>query len=70
MKLKDWLENHGWTQTAFAECIGLKERHYFNRIVNCKAIPSPNLALKIQKITNNEVTALELLYPKRKHEAM
>ncbi len=63
--LKQWIEKSHMTQLEFAALVGLSHKFHLNRIINLHKIPSRHLALKIQEVTNGEVTAMDVLYPKR-----
>jgi len=60
MRLKDYLHFKEIDITEFAKMVG-SSRPHMNLIVREKRRPSIKLAQKIQKITNGEVTAMELL---------
>jgi len=66
MKLKTWLLNNRIYQREFAYSLGIHWQH-LNGVVNGSRHPSVKLAFKIEKLTNGEVSALELL--KRKEES-
>lgn len=59
MNLKKYLKNKD--RAAFAAKIGTT-KNYVN-ILACGSRPSPELALKIEKASNGEVTRDELLFP-------
>jgi len=66
MKLKTWLHENSISQRQFAVDLGVHWQH-LNGVVNGSRHPSVKLAFKIEKLTNGEVSALELL--KRKEES-
>lgn len=66
MRLKKWLEKKNMTQTTFAKKIPLTRSH-LSRIANGTP-PCRNIALKIEALTQGEVTAIELLFGEKKIE--
>jgi hypothetical protein len=63
MDLKDWLIKNKMSQGDFAKLIGFKSgRFQVNRFISKTRIPSRKAALKIQEVTNGEVTAYDLLF--------
>ena len=51
-------------QAKFAKIIGVTPSH-INQIEKGSRRPSPELALKIQKATDGDVSIMELLYPEK-----
>lgn len=62
VNLKSYLCEKGITQRAFSLKIGITQT-YLSRIVLKRVIPAINLAKKIEKETDGEVTAIEILFP-------
>lgn len=60
MILKDWLIEHKIKMTDLAKILNYSKGN-LSRIVNFKLKPSYQLAIKIQKITNNEVMPIDLI---------
>lgn len=60
MNLKEYLFLKRMTVTEFSEMMGYNRNH-ISGIVNGRIIPSRGLAKSIERITNGEVTAEELL---------
>ncbi len=61
MKLKDYLK--GKSREEFAAKVKTT-KNYINLLACNSRRPSAELALKIEKATDGEVTCMELLYPK------
>lgn len=61
--LKKYCNEHKITSRILALDLGITEVHVYN-IWGYKNIPSPKLAMKIEKYTNHEIKAIDLLYPK------
>jgi len=66
MELKQWLVKNNQSQRSFSFKLGIHWRH-LSHILKGTRHPSVKLAFKIEKLTNGEVSALELL--KRKEES-
>ena len=62
MKLKEYLIKNKINQQDFAKRLGIHYMHV-NRIVNGRSFPSRKLALKIESLTDKNVSVMELLYP-------
>ncbi len=62
MKLKKWQEENGVTNTKLAKCLGVHVS-FITHLNKGRRKYSPELALKIEELTNGEVDKLELLYP-------
>lgn len=62
MKLKEFIEKHGFTQRELARALSLHYR-YLCGVVNGEYIPSRKLAKNIEIFTKGQVTATELLFP-------
>lgn len=62
MTLKEWQD---WKKISNTKLAGLLEVHisYITLINNGKRTVSPDLAARIEKITDGQVTRLEMLYP-------
>lgn len=61
-KLFDWQKQNGFTDSELAEFLGV----HFSLISHIRAgrrAASKKLSRKIASITNNEITAMEMLYP-------
>lgn len=56
MKLADWLDLKGWTQTKLAEKLELSDPRTINRYVRRERLPTPEMQRKIAKTTDNAVT--------------
>lgn len=56
MKLSEFLQENGMTQTAFSEQIGCKPA-VISRYVNGERIPEPEIMKNIHEITGGLVTA-------------
>ena len=61
MNLREYLFRKRISQTRMAEQLGLS-RAYFSRVVSGK-VPSPAVAIKIEKATGGIVTRDEVLFP-------
>lgn len=59
-KLKTYIENNGINQTWMAKKIGIAPNS-LSRIATGKAIPSLQVAYRIEKITKGEVKMVDLL---------
>jgi len=62
MKLNEYLRKNNISKKEFAKRVGVA-RMYLHHVIAKRNTPSPNLAKKIEKATNYEVSRLELLYP-------
>ena len=60
MKLKDYIK--GRDREEFAKKIGTT-KNYLNLLICQSRRPSPELALKIERASNNMVTRMDMLYP-------
>ncbi len=60
MNLKEYLFLKRMTVTEFSEMMGY-HRNHISGIISGRVIPSRGLAKSIERITNGEVTAKELL---------
>lgn len=60
MNLKEYLEEIRSTYREFAEKLGIRT-HYLQSIAYGKKKPSLDLAVKIQELTDDKVTAKDLL---------
>lgn len=61
MNLRDWLNENNVCQIQLAYHIGCTPQH-LNRILSGIRNASRNLALKISKFTNNEVSAVDVMF--------
>ena len=68
MELKQYLKEERITHTEFARRSGIPQPTIW-RILNRVVIPSPQIALKIEKATAGTVTRMELLYPVGREDA-
>lgn len=75
MDLKKYLDNKRLTYAEFANQLGI-HTHSLHNVVYGKKKPSLDLAVKIEELTDGEITAKDLLYffnnqpqekPKRKY---
>lgn len=64
MKLGDWLEAKGLTQTAFAALIGSDQAHVSD-LVRGKNRPRLDTVVAIEKATGGAVKAEDWMQPKR-----
>lgn len=62
MTLQEFIEQSSLTQRALAEKLNIGFR-YLNGIIKGYYIPSRQLALKIEKLSQGKVSAQELLFP-------
>ena len=62
MHLKVWIRSRGLLQRDVAEILGISPS-YLSEIVTRKKRPAPELAKKIENLTENQVTRIELMYP-------
>jgi len=62
MKFKAYIEENQVNLKSLAEDLGVSH-NYVTYLRDNKRRPSPQLALKIETITNGQVSRLELLYP-------
>ncbi len=64
MKLKKYIESKGITQREFALRLGV---HYIYIYKICAGLrrPSPEMATKIEQVTDGQVLEMESLYPER-----
>ncbi|MGY2048869.1 XRE family transcriptional regulator [Methylobacterium sp. JK268] len=60
MKLADWLKQNGKTATWLAGQLG-RDPSFITRVKNGDAMPSITVAAEIQRITGNEVTAIDFV---------
>lgn len=60
MKLADWLDNEGMTQTEFAEKIG-RTSAFVSMLCSGANLPSLQTAERIAKATKGAVTAADFL---------
>ena len=63
MELREYLFRHRKTQKEMAEKLGVSVNH-FSLIVRGERKPSVTLAIKIEEVTEGEVTKEELIFPK------
>jgi DNA-binding transcriptional regulator YdaS (Cro superfamily) len=68
MELREWLFRKKITQTKLAKEVGVSKQ-YMYLVCSNKHRVSSKLALKIEKFTNGEVTAEELVFPEKYAEA-
>lgn len=61
MKLKDYFTKYNVKISGFAKSLGTTRQTIY-RILN-GMIPKPSLAKKIEEVTEERVTAMELLFP-------
>ena len=64
MWIDEWLFKEGMSQTEFAVKVGIT-REYLGRIILGHVRGSPDVAKKIQEMTNGEVTLEEILFGDR-----
>ena len=64
MKLKKWQEKNGVSNTELAKMLDV-HGSFITHLNKGRRKFSPELALKIEKITNGEVDKFELLYPEQ-----
>jgi len=64
MELLEWLKKNKMTQIAFGRQLCKSGQFQLNRIIRGKIHPSRKLALKIEKATNGEIKAADLMFPK------
>jgi hypothetical protein len=62
MKLNDYLKMVKKKRSHFAKENGISAG-YITKIIEYGAIPTPDMALKIEQATNGKVKKMELLYP-------
>jgi len=62
MNLKAYLKSSNISRRAFSESLGIHYMHLSNILRKCRR-PSPELALKIERVTGGAVTLKELLFP-------
>ena len=62
MELREYLFKHRKTQTEMAKQLGVSTNH-LSQIVRNERRPSIELAIKIEKLTEGEVTKEELIFP-------
>jgi len=62
MELKWYCEKQKLRYKRLAELLGVTPSHV-TQLINGKRRPSPELALKIEEVTQGAVTRMELLYP-------
>ncbi len=68
MELREYLFRHRKTQTEMAKQLGVSLNH-FSQIVRYQRHPSIGLAIKIEEITEGEVTKEELIFPPEEKNA-
>ena len=68
MRLKEYLTENGISQRDFSKRVNIHYM-YLNMVLVNKRRPSPDLADRIEKATDGEVTVMELLYPDREKVA-
>jgi len=68
MTLKDYIKENKLTVSKFAELAECSQPHIS---LICKGLrrPSPELAFKIQQVTDGDVRAIDLLQPNHKQAA-
>lgn len=64
MNLSEWKKTKQKTDIEIADIIGV-HRSYICHIRTGRRIPSPNVALAIEKATSGKVTKEELLWPEK-----
>lgn len=62
MQLKSYLRKHGLTQKEFAEIMKVTEITV-SRWVNGKSRTTVSMALEIERTTDGEVSAMDVLFP-------
>lgn len=62
MKLSDYIKNKKITQSKLGLAAGISKAH-MSQICRLGRRPSPDVAARISRATNGEVTVLDLLYP-------
>ena len=63
--LREYIEKKGLKQKYIADQLNITKQH-FSKIVNGQ-IPSRKLAIKIEKYTSGEISAVSLLFPENEH---
>lgn len=63
MRLHEWIDLNRHTQDAAAAMFGVTQA-YVSELARGIAIPSDDLAAKIEEVTRGQVTFLELKHPK------
>jgi transcriptional regulator with XRE-family HTH domain len=67
MELREYLFKHRKTQVEMAKQLGVSVNH-FSQLVRHKRHPSIALAIKIEELTEGEVTKEELIFPQEGSE--
>ena len=61
MKLADYMYKHGITPAQLRRMLGVRSRATISRYLSGDRIPSHKIRLKIQRLTNGQVTLEDLL---------